>query len=505
MHGLIFFYLQKFLETLSTGAASGSHAPPGTVAGRDIAAYLPSNVYPDADAVGFLEALAGELAEPLTATARRFGEFLAPHLVKVAGPLIDPSWRTLDLIEHTEDLIHAMVRTNQPGADPPVLETVRSGPQELHLVYSSRRRLCPLATGLLHGLARHYGETLDLDETSCMLRGDPFCSFVVRVAGHETHACHSPITDTVIMSPGSSTGSMSHDPGLLPESNSLADDPLPASVGGYRVLGLIGSGAMGRVYLAHDEQLDRNVAIKVMNRRRARDSRARQRFLREGRTAAAIDHPHVLMVHAVGEQDGLPFIVMQLLEGRNLGEKRAEAGTLPLGMVLRIGREIAEGLAAAHARGLIHRDIKPDNIFLDGPLETVRIIDFGLAGSGVRQAESSARLTVDGGLVGTPAYMPPERLEDESLDAQSDLFGLGVMLYELLTGRLPFEGETMVAMLASIARGQPRPLSEAAPEIPPPVCEVVMRLIAHRREDRPESATIVARELGRLERAFADP
>ena len=504
MHGLIFFYLQKFRETLSTGALTGSQASLGGNAALDAARYLPSSVYPDADAVDFLEALAAELGEPVGSTVRRFGEFLAPHLVKVAGPLIDPRWRTLDLVEHTEDLIHAMVRTKQPGADPPVLETVRSAAHELQLVYSSRRRLCPLASGLLHGLARHYGETLDLDETSCMLRGDPFCSFVVRVAGHETQACHSPVTDTVIMPPGSSTGSAERDPGLLPDPHGLADDPLPVSIGGYRVLGLIGSGAMGRVYLAHDEQLDRNVAIKVMNRRRARDPRARQRFLRESRTAAAIDHPHVLMVHAVGEQDDLPYIVMQLLQGRNLGEKRAEAGTLPLGMVLRIGREIAEGLAAAHARGLIHRDIKPDNIFLDGSLESVRIIDFGLAGSEARQADSSARLTVDGALVGTPAYMPPERLKDESLDAQSDLFGLGVVLYELLAGRLPFEGHTMVAMLASITRGQPLPLAEVASEIPAPVCEVVMRLIAHRREDRPESAAVVARDFARLERAYAD-
>lgn len=270
MHGLIFFYLQKFSESLSTGAPAGSRSGLSSLAVPDVARYLPSNVYPDADAVQFLQMIADGLDEPLLTTTRRFGEFLAPHLVKVAGPLIDPSWRTLDLVEHTEDLIHAMVRTRQPGADPPVLETVRSAPDELHVVYASRRRLCSLATGLLRGLARHYGELIELDETSCMLRGDPFCSFVIRTTSGETQTSHSPVTETVVLMTQSAASRFRHeDPGLLPELGGLADDPLPTSIGGYRVLGLIGSGAMGRVYLAHDEHLDRNVAIKVLNPARA--------------------------------------------------------------------------------------------------------------------------------------------------------------------------------------------------------------------------------------------
>ena len=505
MHGLIFFYLQKFSESLSTGAPAGSRSGLSSLAVPDVARYLPSNVYPDADAVWFLQMIADGLDEPLMTTTRRFGEFLAPHLLKVAGPLIEPSWRTLDLVEHTEDLIHAMVRTKQPGADPPVLETVRAGPEELHVVYASRRRLCPLATGLLRGLARHYGELIEVDETSCMLRGDPFCSFVIRTTSGETHSSHSPVTETVVLPPNAAASHFRHeDPGLLPELGGLADDPLPTSIGGYRVLGLIGSGAMGRVYLAHDGHLERNVAIKVLNRARARDARARQRFLKEGRSAAAIEHPHVLAIHAVGEQDGLPFIVMQLLQGRTLAEKRAADGPPPIGEVLRIGREIAEGLAAAHARGLLHRDIKPDNIFLEGPAESIRIIDFGLAGGSSGSEHDSARLTVDGAVVGTPAYMPPERIGEESLDATSDLFGLGVVLYELMAGRLPFEGHTIVSMLASIARGTPIPLASAVPSAPAPVCDLVMQLIAHRREDRPESAAAVAAAFGQLERRFTE-
>jgi tRNA A-37 threonylcarbamoyl transferase component Bud32 len=434
----------------------------------------------------------------------RFGEFLAPHLVKVAGPLVDPAWRTLDLVEHTEQLIHAMVRVEKPGAEPPVLEAVRIGPDELHLVYSSRRRLCLLASGLLRGLARHFGETVEIDEPGCMLRGDPFCSFVIRVAGRDTHASGSPLFETVALPPGTDSvalDAMDTDPGLLPDDDGVADDPVPAAIGGHRILGLVGAGAMGRVYLAHDERLDRRVAIKVMNRRRARDAGARQRFLREGRAAAAVEHPHVLAIHAVGEHAGLPYIVMQLLDGQTLGAYRAAIVTLSLTEALRIGREIAEGLAAAHDRGLVHRDIKPDNVFLEGPRRSVRIIDFGLARAA---ADDSAKLTVEGTVVGTPAYMPPERIGDESLDAKSDLFGLGVILYELLSGRLPFEGKSMVSMLASIAKGTPMPLAEAAPRTPREVCDLVMRLMAHRKTDRPADAAAVAADLARLERKFAD-
>jgi len=504
VHGLIFFYIQKYAESLPQGLGSAAgHGSGQSSIVRQAAHYLPSASYPDDEAVALLQAVAAAEGAPLGETVTRFGEFLAPHLLKVAGQLVDPSWRTLDLVEHTEQLIHAMVRVEKPGAEPPVLEVVRISPEELHLIYSSRRRLCLLAIGLVRGLARHFGEVAEIDEPGCMLRGDPFCSFVIRVAGHETHASRSPLCETLLLPPGTASvaaDAVDADPGVLPDQGSAADDPLPHAIGGYRILGLVGAGSMGRVYLAHDDRLDRRVAIKVMNPNRARDPGARQRFLREGRAAAAVEHPHVLTIHAVGEHAGLPYIVMQLLAGQTLGAHRAAVGTLPLAEALRIGREIAEGLGAAHARGLVHRDIKPDNVFLEGPGRSVRIIDFGLARAA---ADDSAKLTVEGTVVGTPAYMPPERIGEESLTATSDLFGLGVMLYELLAGRLPFRGTSLVSMLTSIAKGTPVPLAEAAPQVPPEVCDLVMRLMAHHQEDRPATAAAVATELGRLERTFA--
>jgi tRNA A-37 threonylcarbamoyl transferase component Bud32 len=489
MHGIIFFYIQKFADMLAT--ASASHASLQSTIVRSTASYLPSGVYDDSEAVALLQSMADSIEEPLPGLLGRFGEFLAPHLVKVAGPLVDPGWRTLDLIEHTESLIHSMVRTTKPGAEPPVLETVRVTPDELHLVYTSRRRLCQLASGLIRGMARHFGETLQVDETSCMHRGDPFCTFNVRRSSGDTHSPDALLSETVVMPPA--------DAGPRSVPLVIADDPMPGRIGGYEILGLIGSGAMGRVYLARDAQLDRHVAIKVMKPAQARDPAARRRFVRESQTAAAVEHPHVMTIHQVGEDRGLPFIVMQHLEGSTLAEYGKSQGRLPLREVVRIGREVAEGLAAAHRRGLVHRDIKPDNIFLEGDARSVRIIDFGLTRD---VSGDHANVTVDGALVGTPAYMPPERIGAHDLDAKSDLFGLGVVLYELLAGQLPFAGRSMVAMLAAISRGAPVPLTEAAPEVPAEVAALVMRLIAHDKADRPVDAPAVAAELAALERAF---
>lgn len=491
MHGLIFFYIQKFADEAAGGVAASVASRPSVAIGD--ARYLPAGVYPDAEAVRLLQTLAESTGRSLPETIEQFGRFLAPHLVKVAGRHVDPAWRTLDLVEHTEAIIHAMIRTANPGARPPVLETARPALDELHLVYSSERQLCSLARGLIQGIADHYHETIELDEPSCMHRGDPFCSFTIRCLAHDNHAhdTRAPdrsLADTTDVIRGS-------EPAFAPPAAAAA----PPTIGGYTVVGLIGQGGMGRVYLARDERLHREVAIKVLHPSKARDPIATRRFLREGRAAAAVDHPHVMTIHQVGEEQGLPYIVMQRLVGRTLKQARQAEGRLPLAEVLRIGRETAEGLAAAHAKGLVHRDIKPDNIFLQEPRGQVRIIDFGLAVTG---KEGGLDVTVDGSIVGTPAYMSPERIEGHDLDAKSDLFGLGVILYELLADRLPFEGNSLVSILAAISHGHPSDLRTLAPEVPEPVARLVMRLIAHDKADRPADATAVAAELAVLERGL---
>ena len=497
MHGLIFFYIQKFADEASTGGMSWDAVRSSVVTTAQ--KYLPSGIYPDADAVALFQSLSQSAGRPLPKILEQFGEFLAPHLVKVAGTHIDPSWHTLDLIEHTESIIHAMIRSANPGAAPPVLETVRQSPNELHLVYSSARRLCPLALGLMRGMARHYGEEISIEEPSCMLRGDPFCSFVVQSHGRGTYAARSAVSETIqFLKPEDSASRTLAGPPLPLDPDhrsSERNEPMPATIGGYSILKIIGQGGMGRVYLARDERLDRDVAIKVLHPSRARDRAARLRFLREGRAAAAVEHPHVMTIHQVGEEHDLPFIVMQRLDGCTLTEYRERTGRVPVAEALRIGGEAAEGLAAAHKLGLVHRDIKPDNIFLVGPKRQVKIIDFGLARDA---AEDGAKLTLDGAVVGTPAYMSPERISDQEIDARGDVFGLGVILYELLSNRLPFEGKSMVSVLASISRGDPPQLRDIAPDVPEAVCNLVMRMIAHDKKNRPKTAADVADELATL-------
>jgi len=487
VHGLIFFYIRKFAESAAQRDPTGFsvRSSVATSAGR----YLPSGVYPDAEAVDLLQSIADSTDRPLREVLERFGRFLAPHLVKVAGRHVDPAWRTLDLIEHTESIIHEMVRSTNPGARPPVLQTVRVSPQEVQLVYSSQRQLCPLAVGLMHGLAEHYQERLDVEEPSCMHRGDPFCSFVIRCAAHETHAPDESLAETA---------DSASDSGPAP-GRAGTDDFLPTSIGGYSIVRLLGQGAIGRVYLARDEKLNRDVAIKVLQPAKARDPVATRRFLREGRAAAAIEHPHVMPIYQVGEERGMPYIVMQRLVGRTLKQARQARGRLPLAEVLRIGRETAAGLAAAHRQGLVHRDIKPDNIFLQDPDGQVRIIDFGLARAGM---DDGLDVTLEGSIVGTPAYMSPERIEGGELDAQSDLFGLGVVLYELLADRLPFEGNSLVSMLAAISSGNPPDIATIAPDVPQPLARLVMRLLAHDKADRPGDAAAVTAELAAIERTL---
>ena len=510
VYGIIFFFLQKFADVAATGSTSwkGVRASTATSAAK----FLPSGVYPDADAVAILTTIAETTGRPLPSILEEFGQFLAPHLVKVAGPVVDPAWRTLDLIEHTEAIIHTMIRTTTPGAAPPVLEAVRQSPYELHLVYSSARRLCPLAVGLMRGIAAHYRETIRIEEPSCLLRGDPFCSFVVEHVVTDTRAPRSPLTETLVFSPSMDQAMDQPTAGAGPTAafvNDANSDVLPTTIGGYKVLATIGRGAMGQVYLAEDDRLDRRVAIKVMHPSRASDPASCQRFIRESRATAAVEHPHVVTIHQVGEhrqggeQSGLPYIVMQCLHGETLGTYRAKVGRVPLPETLRIGREIAEGLAAAHRRGLIHRDIKPENIILEEPAREVKIIDFGLV-CDLGDDPSRAPVTVEGAVLGTPAYMAPERISDRPVDARADLFGLGVMLYELLADRLPFTGTSMMAMLASIAHGSPTPLRSAAPDVPDDVSKLVMQMIAHDPADRPATAQAVADTIAAIEKRLGN-
>ncbi len=283
-------------------------------------------------------------------------------------------------------------------------------------------------------------------------------------------------------------------------------------LGPYRILKVLGEGGMGLVFQAEDPQLKRLVALKVMKPALAASATARQRFLREAQAMAALEHDHIVTIHHVGEERGVPFLTMQLLRGETLDERLKEEGETPaesdgrqlgeslaspLADVLRLGREIAEGLAAAHAQGLIHRDIKPANIWLEAGSGRVKILDFGLA----RAVEDDARLTQPGVITGTPTYMAPEQAAGETVDHRCDLFSLGCVLYRMETGQLPFPGATAVAVLRALAVEQPKSPRELNPAVPPALADLTLRLLAKDPKNRPQTARAVAEALVTLERA----
>jgi len=268
---------------------------------------------------------------------------------------------------------------------------------------------------------------------------------------------------------------------------SPTDDPQALGrLGPYTVSQTIGRGGMGIVLKAHDPRLNRVVAIKVLAPELAANPTARKRFLREAQAAAAVVHQHVVTIHAV-DDDRLPYLVMEYIAGQSLQEKIDRAGPLELKEILRIGQQVAAGLAAAHASGLMHRDVKPANILLENGVQRVRISDFGLA-----RAVDDVGMTRPGEVAGTPQYMSPEQALGQPVDARSDLFSLGSVLYAMCTGRSPFRAESMIAALRRVCDDKPRPICDCNPEIPPWLVAIIDRLLAKNPDQRFQTATEVA-------------
>ncbi|MCI0380910.1 MAG: protein kinase [Gemmataceae bacterium] len=272
-------------------------------------------------------------------------------------------------------------------------------------------------------------------------------------------------------------------------------------LGIYRVLKVLGRGGMGVVFLAEDSVLKRPVALKVLRGALAERPSARQRFLREAQAAAAIRHEHVVTIFQAGEQAGVGYLAMELLQGESLEARLERENRIPISTAVDLGRQIAQGLAAAHELSLIHRDLKPANIFLvsDGVVSggLVKLLDFGLA----RAAADEAKLTKSGTVVGTPAYMAPEQAEGKPVDARSDLFSLGCVLYRMVVGVRPFRGDSTLQILRALAVEQPAPPQQLNPECPAALSELIMRLLSKDPAGRPASATAVAEQLDRIAEA----
>ncbi len=267
---------------------------------------------------------------------------------------------------------------------------------------------------------------------------------------------------------------------------------------GYRVLRRLGEGGMGEVFLGEDVELGRRVAVKLISKRVASDATLTARFLREARLLATIEHPHVVRVYSFGRTEERPYLVMEYVEGQSLGELIRNKGPLPLTEALRILREAIEGLQAAHELNIIHRDIKPANILLDRR-GGVRVADFGLAKrSSSGPADGDSAITQSGYFVGSPHYLAPEQAQGEPTDFRSDVYSLGVVLYEMLTGERPFTGATPVAVLAKHLHDPLPALAKRRPELSSDVSHLLNWMTAKDRQQRPASYAELVAEVDRL-------
>jgi len=239
----------------------------------------------------------------------------------------------------------------------------------------------------------------------------------------------------------------------------------------YRVKSLLGMGGMGAVYLVHDKGLDRDVALKLIRSDIAEDKDALERFKREIQLSSRVTHPNVLRVFDLGESDGIQFLTMQFVDGRDLSTILKKQGKLPTDRLLRVFRQTAEGLKAAHDQGVIHRDLKPQNIMLDGS-DRVYVTDFGMA----KSSEQSG-MTQTGAVIGTPFYMSPEQVKGESVGPQSDIFSLGVILYQMATGTVPFGGATPFEVMITRIQRPPKPVRELNPELPVYLQKIIERCL----------------------------
>jgi serine/threonine protein kinase len=266
-------------------------------------------------------------------------------------------------------------------------------------------------------------------------------------------------------------------------------------LGPYEIVSSLGAGGMGEVYRARDPRLGRDVAIKVIGGEGPPAPERLRRFEQEARSVAALQHPHILAVHDVGTHDGRPYVVFELLDGETLRE-RLSRGALPVRKAVEVAVQICDGLAAAHAHGVVHRDLKPENVFLVRE-SGVKLLDFGLAKlleaaeEGGSEA-ATATATDRGTWVGTPGYVSPEQLRGQGATARSDVFALGAVLYEMLTGQRAFKGATKADTLAAILEKDPPAMALPGGAVPAPLERVVLRCLEKDPDDRFQSTRDVA-------------
>ncbi len=287
-------------------------------------------------------------------------------------------------------------------------------------------------------------------------------------------------------------------PGSMGQAPAQAVLSTGSRVGAYEVVASLGAGGMGEVYKARDTRLDRSVAIKVLPTYVAKDPQTRERFQREARAVAALNHPHICTLHDIGSHDGIDFLVMEYLDGQTLAE-RLRKGPLPLDQALQCAVQIASALDKAHRAGIVHRDLKPGNIFLvrgaGAAPPTAKLLDFGLAKAMTPASPGSTDLTAPGLIVGTGPYMAPEQVEGKEADARTDLFAFGAVLFEMVSGRKAFQGDSQASVMAAVLEREPPPLSSLQPLSTPAFDRTVQACLAKNPDDRWQTARDLLREL----------
>ena len=263
--------------------------------------------------------------------------------------------------------------------------------------------------------------------------------------------------------------------------------------GRYRIQRKLGAGGMADVYLAEDQELGRRVAIKILNSRHGNDDQFIERFRREAKNAAALNHPNIVSIYDRGEAEDTYYIAMEYLDGRTLKELIVSRGAAPVNVAIEYARQILSALRFAHRHGIVHRDIKPHNVLVDGE-GRVKVTDFGIARAGTSQ------MTEAGSIVGTAQYLSPEQARGGEVDPRSDLYSLGIVLYELLTGKTPFDGETPVEIAMKHLSNTPKPPSKLRPDVPPELDMVVLRALAKNPDDRYQNADEMEADLERVAR-----
>ena len=275
----------------------------------------------------------------------------------------------------------------------------------------------------------------------------------------------------------------------------LAATPAGLSkIGRYEVAELVGEGAMARVYRARDPDIDRTVAIKLLKDDLCVDTEYVNRFLREARAAGAISHPNIVTIYDVGRHGDTPYITMEFMDEKSLGDVLSENAKMSVRQVLTLGIQLARALDHAHRRGIVHRDVKPDNILMMGGGQTVKITDFGIARL---DSADDLQKTNAGTVLGTPRYMSPEQAAGLSVDGRSDLFSLGAILYELLTGKKAFDSNNVATLIFQIMHKEPPPIRNLVPEVPVGLQRIVAKLLAKRADHRFQTGQEVADALGR--------